>query len=429
MFTVNNTDNLTRTTTYKAVLPFYLYASLSFIAATLLLFFSTNAFTQHYFHPQVLAITHTMALGWGTMIILGASHQLVPVLIESSLYSNKLAYASFLFAAVGIPLLVYGFYFFNLGWPAKCGGILINAAIICYLVNMAISMAKSNSENVHTFFVFTAGLWLLLTTVAGLLLICNFTVAILPINSLHYLPLHAHMGIAGWFLLLIAGVGSRMIPMFLLSKYTNTRLLWIIYWCINIGLIAFIISFLYFQETAFYLVPVAVIFMGIVLFALYCFKCFKQRIRKKVDDQLKISLLSIVMIVVPVIFLLFFIVWMMAGTVNIQVAMAYGFVVFFGWITAIILGMTFKTLPFIVWNKVYSKHAGMYKTPNQKDLFNGPVFKTMVIVYLLGFVLFIPGILSATHWLLQSGSLFLLLAAVLYNWNVIKLLMHKPDKP
>src|SRR5436189_1254881 len=107
MFTSNN--NQVKNTTHKVVLPFYLYAAISFLLTTLLLFFSSAAFNQHYFHPHVLAITHAMALGWGTMIILGASHQLVPVLIEGRLYSNRLAYLSFILAAVGIPLLVCGF--------------------------------------------------------------------------------------------------------------------------------------------------------------------------------------------------------------------------------------------------------------------------------------------------------------------------------
>jgi cbb3-type cytochrome oxidase subunit 1 len=65
---------------------------------------------QHYFNPKTLAITHLMALGWGTMIILGASHQLLPVLIEGKLDSYLLALLSFIFAAAGIPLLVTGFY-------------------------------------------------------------------------------------------------------------------------------------------------------------------------------------------------------------------------------------------------------------------------------------------------------------------------------
>ncbi len=429
MFSTDNNDNLVKNTSYKVVLPFYLYAAISFLVATILLLFSTSAFTQHYFNPKTLAITHTMALGWGTMIILGASHQLVPVLIEGRLYSNRLAYFSFVSAAVGIPLLVYGFYFFNMGWPAQWGAILINAAILTYLSNLVVSMVKSKKENVHAVFVFTAALWLLLTTLIGLALVCNFSDIILPNDSLHYLPLHAHIGMIGWFLLLVIGVGSRLIPMFLISKYSNTKLLWFIYTLINTGLLIFIILFLYFPETSFYFIPVTSILIALFLFGYYCYCSFKQRIRKQVDEQMKISLLSVMMMILPMILLITIIGGMLFQKINSPLVLVYGFVVFFGWITSMILGMTFKTLPFIVWNKVYHLKAGLGKTPNPKDLFSSKIFGVMWVVYLAGFVLFIIGIYLADTWLPKLATLFLLLAAVLYNWNVIKMLLHKSAIP
>src|SRR5690606_21655962 len=161
-----NGGNVTGTvanTSHKVVIPFYIYAAISFLAATLLLGFSTPAFSQHYFHPHTLAITHIMALGWGTLLLLGASHPLVPVLIERKLYSDTLAFLSFLLAATGIPLLIYSFYVFNIGWPARWGGILVNAAILVYLVNLALSMSMAKQENVQSVFVFTAACWLLVT--------------------------------------------------------------------------------------------------------------------------------------------------------------------------------------------------------------------------------------------------------------------------
>src|SRR5665213_830526 len=139
MFSPSSNTGLVKNTSWQVVLPFYVYAALSFLTATILLFFSSSAFLQHYFHPQTLAITHIMALGWGTMVILGASHQLIPVLIEGKLYSNILAYLSFSFAAIGIPLLVIGFYEFDFGWPAQSGAIFINVAIIFYLINIGTS--------------------------------------------------------------------------------------------------------------------------------------------------------------------------------------------------------------------------------------------------------------------------------------------------
>ena len=428
MFPASPNVGLAKNTSYKVVLPFYMYAAISFLVATILLFFSSSAFLQHYFHPKTLAITHIMALGWGTMMILGASHQLVPVLIEGRLYSNALAYLSFLLAALGIPLLVYGFYNFYFGWEAEWGAILINAAVIFYLINIAISMVKSKKENVHAVFVFTATLWLLITTIVGLFLICNFTHNILSNDSLYYLPIHAHLGIIGWFLLLVIGVSSRLIPLFLISKYHNEKLLWWIYVLINIGLITFIINFLYFKINWLYLLPVAAIFISLLIFGYFCYKAYQDRLRKKVDDQLKISLLSVLMMLLPLFFLLIIILLLLFAIDNPRLVSIYGFCIFFGWITAIILGMTFKTLPFILWNKTYHSKAGLSKTPNPRELFNNKIFKLMAIAYLAGFILFSSGILLANEFLLKYAALLLLLAAILFNGNVFKMVMHKPKK-
>ena len=369
-----------------------------------------------------------MALGWGTMIILGASHQLVPVLIEKSLFSIKLANASFLLAAIGIPLLVYGFYEFNFGWPAKWGGRFVLLSVLCYFINLAASIRHSQSKNVHAIFVLAASCWLLLTVIYGLSLVYNFTYNFMPKSSVAYLPVHAHTGIIGWFLLLIIGVGSRLIPMFLISKYKNETLLWWVFILINAGLISFVLFFLFAPGSSFFILSALAILAGLLLFAFYCYKSFQLRIRKQVDEQMKISLVSVLMMLIPVIFLLSIAGILFANSISGQMALIYGFIIFFGWITAIILGMTFKTLPFIIWNKIYHDKAGLGKTPNPKDLFKSSIFTSMVISYLLGFILFIAGAAFANIMLLNFAAAILIIAAVLYNWNVIILLTHKAKK-
>ena len=419
-------NNLVQNTTHKVVIPFYVYAALSFLSATVLLFLSDNTFTQHYFQPRILAITHTMALGWGTMIILGASHQLVPVLIEAKLFSNVLAYTCFALAGIGIPLLVYSFFQFQLNEVAKAGAILINAAIVCYLINLAFSISKSKSENVHAVFVFTASVWLLVTAIIGLMLVFNFTKSILPEDSLHYLSLHAHIGIVGWFLLLVMGVGSRLIPMFLISKYDNPKKLWLIYFLVNAALAAFIAMFFLAVPSILFLLPLTAVLIALVLFANFCRHAYKERIRKQVDEQVRISLLSVAMMLLPFLFLLVLIVLLVFSLAPTKLVLAYGFSIFFGWLTAVIFGMTFKTLPFIVWNKLYHNKAGLGKTPNPKDLFSAPVFNKMGIAYLTGFCLFIAGILLSNTIILEIASVLLFITAVLYNFNILKMLLHKP---
>lgn len=417
-----------KTTSYKVVLPFYLYAAISFFSSAVLLVTSTSAFLKHYFHPHILAITHLMALGWGTMIILGASHQLVPVLIDSKLYSDKLGYASFILAAIGIPLLVYGFYAFDMGEPAKWGGRFVLLSILAYLINLGVSISKSKKENIHAIYVFTSVVWLFLTAFLGLVLVYNFTTDLLQHDSLHYLPLHVHTGIIGWFLLLVIGISSRLIPMFLLSKYNNVKLLKWIYFLINTALVSYILIFYLTKDTEYILFPWVALFMGIVLYMYYCYCSFKQRIRKQVDEQMKVSLLSVLLMLIPIILLLIVIVTIsILSKENVALSLSYGVLILFGWVTAIIFGMTFKTLPFIVWNKVYHQRSRLSKTPNPKDLFSNSIFKIMSVFYLLGLVLFVTGSLLSNLLLLKSGAVLILAAAILYVFNVIKVITHKPS--
>ncbi len=418
--------HITKTTTPRAVIPFYIYAGLCFLVATILLLFSSDAFQKHYFHPNILAITHLMAIGWGTMIIFGASHQLVPVIVEGKLFSEKLAYVTFGLAAVGIPLLVYGFFKFDMGIPAKWGGRLVVISILCYLINLGKTITKGKSKNVHAVFVFTGTVWLFLTAFFGLALVYNFTYPLMPHDSVHYLPLHVHAGVVGWFLLLVMGVGSRLIPMFLVSKYTNARLLWMIYGSINTTLISYVFIFYFVETKAWVILPGILLLLSIALFVMFCYKAYRFRIRKQIDVPMKVSLLSVLMMTMPIM-LMFVIIFsvIVAAREKTSFIVAYGFMIFFGWITAIILGMTFKTLPFIVWNKVYHHQTFIGKAPNPKDLVHPLFLQLMTLCYITGFILFTTGILLTLSLLLQSGALLLLLTAISYNLNVFKIVTHR----
>lgn len=427
MFPGGISGGLTRNTSPGLVLPYYIYGAVAFLVAAILLIFSSGAVLQHHFHPQTLAITHTMALGWGTMMILGASHQLVPVLIEGKIYSEKLGYVTFFFAAIGIPMLVSAFYLFQFNWLAQWGGIFVNIAVILFLINLALSMAGSKKENIHAVFIFTATLWLLITVLIGVFLIYNFTHNLLAFDSLHYLPLHAHLGIAGWFLLLVFGVGSRLIPMFLISKYDNKRLLWWIYGLINVSLVAFIFFFQYTRTGIFNLIPVLLLFTAVILFGIFCYHAWKNRLRKKVDDQLKMSLLSIGMVAIPVLLLVIIIVGLTFFSTSSKIVLLYGFCIFFGWITAIILGMSFKTLPFILWNQKFSLLAGKGKTPSPKDLFSDTIFRWMTRFYLAGFLLFCAGILLQMQVVIVTAAVLIFVCAILYNMNIIRMFKAKPQ--
>ncbi|MCO6494436.1 MAG: cytochrome c oxidase subunit I [Bacteroidetes bacterium] len=420
--------NLVKTTSYKVVLPFYAYAAVWFIIATLLLLFSESNFTGHYFDFNILAITHSMALGWGTMIILGASHQLVPVLIEGELYSNKLANTSFVLAGVGIPILVYSFYMHEFGLTSEVGGVLVFGGLLAYFVNVLKSILQAKKRNIHTIFIFSSIIWLLVTVGLGVILVFDFSYSFLPKDATHYLPLHAHFGIVGWFLLLVMGVGSRLIPMFMISKYTNKKLLRLVCILVNFGLLIYTLFFFFFYDNTILLfIPLLFVLTGCLLFIYFCIKAYKGRLRRRVDYQTQFGILAAIMFVIPIVLLVLILISIYQySQLPLNLVLTYGFMIFFGWMTAIILGMTFKTLPFIAWNKAYRKRSALGKTPNPKDLFNDTIFNYMGVFYLIGLFIFAVGIIIGFTILLKIGAVLLLATAVLYNINVFKVMNHKP---
>lgn len=120
----------------NAVLPFYATATIAFWVLCFLLFFDAGNLTSHYFNPHLLAIVHTAALGWGTMIIFGAAHQLLPVICERDLFSPTIAAICWYTLTAGIVLLVVAFYNFYTGWLMISGGALIVLSACAYLINV-----------------------------------------------------------------------------------------------------------------------------------------------------------------------------------------------------------------------------------------------------------------------------------------------------
>jgi hypothetical protein len=420
-----NTPNQ-KTTSWKVIVPFYGYAALSFLVLTLLLLFSTDALKGHYFQPRLLAITHMATLGWGTMIILGASHQLIPVLVDGKLYSDRLANATFWCTAAGIPLLVCSFWHFTSILMMQAGAVLVLAGLLLYTINTALSIPKKRKVPVQVYFLFTASLWLCLTAIVGTLLVLNFTYVIFREPHLHYLRLHAHMGLAGWFLLLVMGVGSRLIPMFMISKYTNDKLLWRVYALINLSLTGFITDSLFSGITPRSFIYLALALAAVLLFVFYCYKAWQQRIRKKIEEPVQLSLAAVALLLMQLAIAAVLIVQIIyRDQAALRLTIVYGSLVLLGWTTALILGMTFKTLPFIIWNKVYHHLSGKQATPSPKDLFSMKLVKWQMMFYLPALALFEIGILLLNDYFIKAGAVLLLLTAIIYNLNVGRLISHK----
>lgn len=411
---------------FRLVIAHYLLAAICFVALAVMLQFVSGDFNGHYFQPKLLAITHTAALGWGSLMIFGACYQLLPVILETELYSYKLAWLSFGLFCIGLVLFVCSFWIFDPGLCMQAGSILLLAGILLFALNTFITSSRTKKHTIYQDFITTACIWLLATAILGTLMVYNFRYPFLPKDHLLFLKLHAHMGIGGWFLLLIVGVSSKLIPMFLVSTKQRTAWLSWSYYLINAALVLFLVdTYLNGMNLKTFIIAFVAI-AGVICWLMFIIQCVRSRMRKVFDMPVIHTFLSFFLLILALIALPFIVFYQLKSDgLSVKSTNIYGTLIFMGWISAIILGQTFKTLPFIVWIKRYQHLAGKETTPLPADLFSKKLLSAQFYIFLLFNAGFYAGLFLHSDILLKLSVFCFLLTAVIYLLNVLIVILHK----
>ncbi|MEO7088094.1 MAG: hypothetical protein ABIZ51_04800 [Bacteroidia bacterium] len=410
----------------KILIPHFVFGGFTWLIATILIIFSPDAFVQHYFNPKLLSITHLLVLGWITMIIFGALYQLIPVILEVKLYSERLAFISFIFLASGAVSLSVSFWNFWIGTPIYFSATLVIIAVILFALNIFLTANKSKKENIEKDFILTAVSWLLFTVGAGLTLAINLTHPFLSPPITELLKLHAHAGIVGWVLQLTIGVSSHLLPMFMVSHNLNKKKLNFAYYFINVGLIIGIV-FLFVQWQPGVMIGVLSVVAGIICFLSFQFEAYKKRVRKQLDIGMKQSALSFIFLIVALILVLVLTIgFKKIIFITLPMAIAYGSLLLLGFISSLIMGQTYKTLPFIIWLKVYRNRVGKGKIPFPKNLYSEQMANLQLCLFATGIITLLSGIIIKYTSVVSAGGIILFCSVLLYNLNILKIIFHKP---
>ncbi|MBK8369254.1 MAG: hypothetical protein IPL10_18225 [Bacteroidetes bacterium] len=411
---------------YRIIIAHYISSAIFLLVISILLIFSTEAFLGHYFHPKVLAITHFTTLGWVTFIIIGSLYQLIPVITNKKIYSPILAFIVYVLILLGTVLLSISFWIFDVGFLIEIAACFLFLGITLFLINILLTMKDSKEKNIEIDFIQASMFWFWLTAFIGSLLAFNFRFTFLPKEHLYYLKIHAHIGLIGWFLCLIIGVASKLIPMFLLSGKLNTKNLTYSYYLINFGLLGFIIDALFFNGMNRVIVYFIIIFLALLLFLSYIANAFKTRARKKLDINLKYTYISFFLIFIPIILWVILKIGLITNKgIEQQISTAIVYSLLFGFITFLILGQSLKNLAFIVWLKKYQEISGKGKTPLPKDLYSEKIATVQLYIYVISFVTILSGILLSNPLSIEIGAVFMMTCAVIYNVNMYKIISHK----
>ena len=414
----------------NVVLPHYALGAIAFIIASVLLFFAAGDLSVSYLGPKVLSIVHILILGWVTMIIFGALYQLIPVVMEIKLYSEGLAYASLITLSLGTILMTWGF------WDTytaptiikHAGGGFLILAMLFFVYNVLMSARKTVNKTIENKFIVTAAFWLLATVLFGIFILFNVSYQWVSTSSMDLLKIHVLMGMVGWFMLLIIGVASTLMPMFFIAHQLNKKCLERSYILINFGLVLGLALLYFFPNTAWISIFGLPIFMGMAMFFKYNLSAYKKRLRKKLDIGMKLSVLAFIIFAVSVILgILTIIISDVYPAFNNKIYLAFGASLLFGFFTILILGQMYKTLPFIVWLQKYQDKVGKFTIPLPENLYSKKIADAHYYTVIAAIVSLLVGLLLSQVIVIKIGAGFFVLTGLLYAYNTFMIISHKED--
>jgi len=409
----------------KIVVPHFIAGGFAFLVITILLAMSTPELLTAYFDNKLIAITHIAILGWASMMVFGALYQLIPVVYETSLYSEKLSQATFWLFLVSVSALSYSFWIGSYTNLLFYASLLMFSSLLLFIINLHLTYRKTKKPNIQSKFINTGIYWLAATELMGTLIALNFKYPFLTESHLHYLKVHAHLGLVGWFLLLIIGAASILIPMFMVSHNLDESKLSKAYYFINIALLSITIDWLFIHSTYFIYLYWLLFAIGIGFFLSYVYNSYDKRLRRKLDVGLKYTVIAIFMLALPLVLGLYLIITGATTPFALRMSTFYGLSILLGVISMLVFGQTYKTLPFIVWLDKYQAFVGKKKTPLPRELYSEKIAEYQFYTYLSAISLMAVGLVFKIGIVLQIGTGLLILVGIMNFWNILKMVLHK----
>jgi len=315
------------------------------VATAMLVVLAPRLADGRTFDPPVFALVHVLMLGVVGSAIFGTLQQFVPGGLGVPLRSVRLGYWGFGLLQVGIVLLVGGFWWWR-GTAQGLGWLFIFAAVGA--VSRNVLRARRHSVNGKL-----VGLYI---TVAHSALGAGMAIAFArlgetlgwwQVDRMALLSAHALFGAVGFGTLSAIGVGSRMLPTFLMGPGDDTR--WL-HWHLGLtttGLVVYGASAVLASGIGMRLGSVLLLAGGVLAVAL-AVRWFRRK-RRPLDAALQHVASSFLALGAAVLVAG----WLLVGNAyafNQWAALLVALVV--GWLTTLVVGVMAKILPHLAYNNL-----------------------------------------------------------------------------
>jgi hypothetical protein len=360
-------------------------AAVAFALAGLGLPFLGAELSGHYYHPRLLALTHVLALGWITLAIFGATYQLVPVVIEQPLWSDRVARWQLPGVVAGIVGMVGHFWlgrWDGLRWAAALAG----AGALTHVANVALSLRGVARWTFTARSLVLALAGLALTVAFGLTLAATHGRPVFPGGLLSAAHAHFHLALLGWIAPMILGVSARIYPMFLVAAEPGAVSARTQVGGLGLGVPA-IVAGLLLDRSALIVAGAIAVAGALTVHVVWVGRLVRQRRRLKLDWGLRFVLTGTACLVPATALGLALALGIETGP---RAALAYAVLALGGWVSLTITGMMLKIVPFLVWYRVYAPQAGRQPVPTLAQL-AWPTAERLAYGGLTGGVLLLAG--------------------------------------
>lgn len=393
-------------------------AAVAFLTAAMGVGWLAPDLAGHYYHPRLIALTHTVTLGWITLAIMGASYQLIPIVLGRPVWSERVARWQLGILAIAVLGMVAHFYLGT--WPglAAAAGLLA-AGIGLHLLNAGLSLRGFHQWTFTARMVMLGYGGLALTTVFGLALATHRVRPFLPGELFSTLHAHVHLALLGWITPMIFGVAARVYPMFLLAPVPGRSSARLQLGGLGLGLPAVVLGLVGVPGL---LMPGALaVATAAMSHAWWVLAVARGRKRPGLDWGLRFALTATVFLLPAVVLGVALAADLLSGP---RVALAYAVVVLGGWVSLSIVGMTLKIVPFLVWYRAFGARAGRERVPTLAGL-SWPRLEGAAYVFLTaGVGLLAVALLVGDVAAIRAAAAVLTLGALAFALVIVRILGH-----
>ncbi|HFC53639.1 MAG TPA: hypothetical protein ENJ43_04325 [Gammaproteobacteria bacterium] len=384
------------------------------LAATLLLWFGPVALSSRW-TPQLLAATHLVTLGCLTMVMFGATQQLLPILMASPLPRPRLTSALVHILLTGGTLLLAGGMLSGAPYLFQGAAGMLGAGILLFVGVTLDALRRSRSGHDTVWGIALALVALLVTAGAGLVLAGGYALGwyVVPRSLTN---LHLVWGLLGWVGLLVVAVAYQVVPMFQLTPaYPPILMRWLAA-VLLLSLLSWSVGRLLPAARPLSLGAGTVVVAGYGLFAFTTFWLQHRRSRRVADVNLDFWRVGLVSL------LLALLLWSSAPLGHSSVGeLLLGVLLIAGFAMSIINGMLYKIVPFLIWlhlNNRMQAEGRWEKIPNMRELISPRQSRWQFRLHSVALLL----LLAAVVWpasFTRPAALLLFCSQALLGWNFL----------